>query len=258
MGDFERGMNALSIAHLFRDVTADRKRMRYKALLLDFYGTLVEEDDSAISEVLKAIAETSPLSSDTKQIGRDWQLRFQRLCSMAYAENFKTQRAIEIESLADLLTAYQANLDPKSLTECLFAYWQAPRVLAESAEFVKSNSLPVCIVSNTDTDDLQTALRNVGWQFDHLVTSERCRSYKPRPEMFQRALDDLQCNANEVLHIGDSLTSDVFGAQQLGIDTVWVNRKNKALPSNVPMPTFTIANLRELLLRLPGPWRSTW
>ena len=46
--------------------------MRYKALLLDFYGTLVEGDDCIIQDILGAIVARSPVSSDTRQIGRDW------------------------------------------------------------------------------------------------------------------------------------------------------------------------------------------
>jgi FMN phosphatase YigB (HAD superfamily) len=54
--------------------------MRYKALLLDFYGTLVEEDDLIVAEIAEAIATHSPVSSDAKLIRRDWKRYFQDLC----------------------------------------------------------------------------------------------------------------------------------------------------------------------------------
>ena len=111
---------------------------------------------------------------------------------------------------------------------------------------MQSNVLPVCIVSNIDTRDLLAASNHAGWTWQHVVTSESCRSYKPRAAMFMAALEKLNCAAHDVLHIGDSLTSDVAGAQKLGIDTVWLNRKGRALPPDKPKPTFTFTNLEEL------------
>jgi len=55
-----------------------------------------------------------------------------------------------------------------------------------------------------DNADLASALKHVRMSFDHVVTSEDCRAYKPRPEPFQRALRLLGLEAHEVLHVGDS------------------------------------------------------
>jgi FMN phosphatase YigB (HAD superfamily) len=55
-----------------------------------------------------------------------------------------------------------------------------------------------------------------------------------------------------VVHIGDSLTSDVEGAQALGINTVWINRKNKPLHDKMEQPTFIAPHLRDLLNKRIG------
>ncbi|MGE7823236.1 HAD family hydrolase [Paenibacillus sp. NPDC093718] len=49
----------------------------------------------------------------------------------------------------------------------------------------------------------------------------------------------------EVLHVGDSLTSDVAGAQALGIRAVWINRMNKMKPDHI-QPNYIIKKLTEL------------
>lgn len=36
----------------------------------------------------------------------------------------------------------------------------------------------------------------------------------------------------EVLHIGDSLISDIDGAKKIGINTCWLNRKRKQISCN--------------------------
>ena len=39
--------------------------------------------------------------------------------------------------------------------------------------------------------------------------------------------------ADEVIHIGDSLSSDVKGANSLGIRALWLNRFGKEIPEGV-------------------------
>ena len=222
----------------------------YRALLLDFYGTLVEEDDLLIGDIVRSIAASSPVSSDPSRIGREWQTRFRALCAQAYAAQFQTQRVIEIESLSGLLSAYRVPFEVAPLAEHLFAYWQAPTTYADAIRFIANLHVPICIVSNIDTHDLLAALRNTDWDFDHLVSSEDCRSYKPRPEMFARALAKLDCRADEVLHVGDSLTSDIAGARECGIDTAWINRPGRSLPPHAVAPTYMVSNLDDLMARL--------
>jgi 2-haloacid dehalogenase/putative hydrolase of the HAD superfamily len=72
-------------------------------------------------------------------------------------------------------------------------------------------------VSNIDRADLDAALAHheLAGYFTHLVTSQDARAYKPRPEMFTTALGLLRLGPHEVIHVGDSLTSDVAGAAAL-------------------------------------------
>lgn len=229
--------------------------MRYKALLLDFYGTLVADDDRVALETAQVIASSAPQPLDASQVGRTWNGHIQRLCDSAFAQTFRTQRQIEIDSLTLLLEQLQARLNIATLLNRIFAYWEAPDVFPDGLEFtqyIQQKSLPVCIASNIDTGDLESALRHAGWQFANRVTSEDCRSYKPRAEMFERALAILDCQPDEVLHIGDSWTNDVRGAHALGIDVAWVNRNRRSVVDHSAQPTFVVADLRELYKVIDG------
>lgn len=37
----------------------------------------------------------------------------------------------------------------------------------------------------------------------------------------------------EIVHIGDSLSSDIKGAANLGINTIWINRNRKETPDGI-------------------------
>ena len=60
-----------------------------------------------------------------------------------------------------------------------------------------------------------------------LVTSEEAGREKPHPYVFMLSLKKLGLKASEVCVIGDSFSKDIFGARNLQIDAIWLNRFNK-------------------------------
>ena len=68
---------------------------------------------------------------------------------------------------------------------------------------------------------------------DGVFTSEDARSYKPRSELFAYAMRKTGFSPYEVVHIGDSLSSDVKGAGAAGIKAIWINRSDKTVPDGV-------------------------
>ena len=93
--------------------------------------------------------------------------------------------------------------------------------------------MPVFIVSNIDTADILQAIAFHGLHPAGVFTSEDAKSYKPRKELFELALMKTGLKGNEVIHIGDSLSSDVKGATAAGIGTLWLNRFGKSVPDGV-------------------------
>ena len=57
---------------------------------------------------------------------------------------------------------------------------------------------------------------------------------KPHPEIFQQALDAVEVPAVRALHIGDSLSEDIQGADQAGLQPLWLQRDAPAT-SNYPV-----------------------
>jgi len=218
----------------------------YDAVLLDFYGTLVAEDDAQIAAITARIAKASPDRLTARQVSARWNELFSRGCAAAHGAQFRTQREVELASLAELLAEFRAPLDPVELSAPLFAYWARPAALPGAAEFLSAIRRPVCIVSNIDDADLDSALDSLGWRFERIVTSERCRAYKPRGEMFAAALARLGCARERALHVGDSVGSDLRGAAAAGIAAAWVNPTGRTLPRELDPPRHTVSRLTEL------------
>ncbi|MWC27655.1 HAD family hydrolase [Paenibacillus sp. MMS18-CY102] len=218
----------------------------YKAVFLDFYGTLVHEDDVYIEEICGRILKSSPIPSTTREVGAYWWNSFSKAFQASYGDQFQSQREIERQALQDTIAFYQSLENPDELCEVLFGHWQSPQLFEDTMLFLEAIRVPAIILSNIDRHDILAAIQHNGLSFEHVITSEDVRAYKPRGEMFQQALTVLNLNPDEVLHVGDSLTSDVRGANNAGIKVAWMNRKNKQLPP-AHSPDYTVNSLETLL-----------
>lgn len=203
-----------------------------KAIFLDFYGTVVHEDGEVIKKISKEIYDTGTVS-DIAEIGTYWWNEFQTSFLSAYGNNYMTQRELEYRSLANTIQHFRSTADAHKLSNMMFEHWTNPPIFEGSKQFFQTAPLPVYIVSNIDRDDIMKALSFHDLKPMGVFTSEDARSYKPRKELFEYALKNTGLIAKEVIHIGDSLSSDIKGAQAVGINPVWINRSGKKVPDGV-------------------------
>lgn len=66
-----------------------------------------------------------------------------------------------------------------------------------------------------------------------MITSEQAKYSKPRKEIFLYALERTGLKAEEVIHVGDSLQSDVACPREAGIKSIWLNREAIPVPDGV-------------------------
>ena len=203
-----------------------------KAIFVDFYGTLVHEDGEVVEKISQIIFDTGNAAS-TSEVASFWWKDFQERFMKAYGENFETQRALEEKSLQQTIEHFESTADAKALSEEMFAHWVKPPIFEDTKPFFEECTLPIYIVSNIDREDVLQAIAYHGLSPAGVFTSEDARSYKPRKELFEFALRETGLRADEVVHIGDSMSSDVKGAGSLGIRAIWLNRFGKEVPEGV-------------------------
>ena len=81
---------------------------------------------------------------------------------------------------------------------------------------------------------------------EDIFISEKVGCEKPGARIFETALRSLGVeNREHVLMVGDSLTSDIQGGANAGLDTCWLNPNHAENPGKV-IPTYEIASLEEL------------
>ncbi len=205
---------------------------KIKALFVDFYGTIVHEDGEVIKKITDIIQKTG-VAEDKSEIDSFWWKDFQTMFQNSYGDTFETQRALEENSLVHTLAKFQSTADAKELSNLMFEHWVKPPIFEDSKEFFEKSPLPIYIVSNIDTDDINLAIEYHNLKPAGVFTSEDARAYKPRRELFELALEKTGLAPEEVIHIGDSISSDVKGASALGIHTLWLNRFGKEIPDGI-------------------------
>ncbi len=215
------------------------------AVLLDFYGTVVHEDDVVIDQICSTISESATVAATPREIGSYWWAVFSDAFKRSYGDNFETQRRLELASLVQTVEHFGAELDAEELSHPLFAYWERPPIFDDAIQFLDGIDIPVVVVSNIDRYDIEAAIDHHGLKFEHVVTSEDVHSYKPRPELFVAGLAAAGCPADRALHVGDSLTTDVAGALELGVPVAWVNWAGRPSPETAG-PTYEVPSLADL------------
>ena len=203
-----------------------------KAVFIDFYGTVVFEDGEVIKKVEQEIFATGK-AENTSEIGSYWWKEFQTAFHNAYDDRFEMQRKLEYDSLEKTIQHFSSTADAEALSNLMFAYWVKPPIFEESKRFFELCPVPVYVVSNIDRDDVLQAIEYHGLKPAGVFTSEDAKSYKPRKELFEYALKCTGLSADEVVHIGDSLSSDINGAASVGIKAIWVNRSHREVPEDV-------------------------
>jgi 2-haloacid dehalogenase len=82
--------------------------------------------------------------------------------------------------------------------------------------------------------------------FDQCFISEQMGCAKPEKRFFDSvaaAIPDF--DPKEAIVIGDSLSSDILGGINAGLDTCWYNPKGKTTPADMPI-TYTVQDLTEI------------
>jgi len=87
---------------------------------------------------------------------------------------------------------------------------------------------------------------DLGDYFHTVIISSEVGVTKPRREIFDLAFDGLgRPERSEALMIGDSLTSDIAGGHNYGVDTCWYNRHGDPSPDGTVV-THEITELGEI------------
>lgn len=222
-------------------------KRRVDALMIDFYGTLTAGDRSAVDQACRLLVATHDLKMTSQEFAIRWGKQFFQLIDNSNHDSFRMLHECELQSLTNTMKGIVDDFDPIPFVNILEEYWANPPLHPESVEFLAKLDIPTCCVSNADSMPLLQAIERHGLQFDAIICSEDVQCYKPSNEIFKHALKALGVSADRAMHVGDSLHSDIGGASNTGITSVWICRNDRIHDIGTCKPEYTIHNLMELI-----------
>ena len=82
--------------------------------------------------------------------------------------------------------------------------------------------------------------------FQVKIYSDEIGYYKPHPILFKTALKKLECSPQNSIHIGDKLETDIKGAKDNNMFTIWFNDSNSLGSENI-QPDYEIHEIPEVI-----------
>jgi 2-haloacid dehalogenase len=162
-----------------------------------------------------------------------------------------TQEKLKVERFKRLSFELNVSFDEEKFAKAYMKNLSYASFLFEdSISLIESlyKKYKLSIITNglKDVQDNRVRKSVIGKYFEDIVISEEVQVAKPNPRIFEIALSNINyTDKSKVLMIGDSLSSDIKGGINFGIDTCWLNNKAIINNSNI-IPTYEISNLMEL------------
>ena len=134
-----------------------------------------------------------------------WGLLFQVMFEDLQLEKKELIPAVE--------AAYRKFTDP--------GFWVVEPTFRDLVDFLKGRNIKLFVTSNWDFR-LPGILQNLGIDscFKQIITSALVGFEKPSAKIFQYLVSAAQCEAPQILHVGDRLEDDFNGAQAAGLKAV--------------------------------------
>jgi putative hydrolase of the HAD superfamily len=221
--------------------------MPLRALLLDFGGTLAREREPRAA-LYAAAGRAHGVEVDEARMEvlmRDVHAALPREIDGAFRYSDPWFRAYIARVFQEGLS-FEGSLD--ELAEGLLATFSDARTFDSFPDatdlLAGTGGLRRAVVSNWGPR-LALLLEGLGVTVDLVLSSALERLEKPDPALFQRALDRLGVAADEALHVGDRLDTDVAGARAAGIQAVLLDRSGRM---SAPPDVRVVRSLAELEL----------
>jgi 2-haloacid dehalogenase len=194
---------------------------RFEVLSFDCYGTLIDWESGILGYLRPLLQNKGCKVSDTQILNlySESEPRHQEALYHSYREIL----ALVVQDFAREFRIQLTKEEANGLAQSIRSWEPFPDTVP-ALESLQSR-YKLAVLSNIDDDLFALTAPKLEVPFDCVVTAQQARSYKPSVRNFETLLDRLGIGRDRLLHVAESLYHDVVPAHELGIATVWVNRR---------------------------------
>lgn len=224
----------------------------YDHILFDADGTLWDFT-AAENYALKALFEEAGLLVTDKMIETYHTINHRLWLELE--QGLTTMEKLKVERFNRFYAAYELDSDAVSAAERYIYHLSTSHHIyddtLEVLEKIDAMGIPMSIITNGITAVQKGRIEATGTSrfFAYMAIGEELGYVKPDVRFFSKTFKELSQRGifpHRPLVVGDSLSSDIEGSLQAGLDSVWINRYGMDIPSS-PAYTYVIQGLEELL-----------
>jgi YjjG family noncanonical pyrimidine nucleotidase len=204
----------------------------YKVIFFDLDHTLWDYETNSC-ETLQELFDTYNLSTVGVLDCQTFQQQFKKVNTELwelYDRGLITSEIIRKERFKKILGHFKIEneqLCEKLSVDYLYACPKKAGLIPYALETLEylSENYAMTVVTNgfEEIQNLKLAAGNLQKYFDHIVTSQRAGAKKPSRQIFEYAMNAHHVKSHEVAMIGDNLITDIGGALNASIDTIYFN-----------------------------------
>lgn len=160
-------------------------------------------------------------------------------------------RKERFKQILEAFNAYEPGLSQNISHDYLYSCPQKTHLIPHAIEMLTylSGKYTLTVVTNGFEEIQHQKLKagNIGSYFNHIVTSQRAGHKKPAREIFDYAMRANSVECHQVIMVGDNLATDIAGARNAAINTVFFNPDQRTHNDVVTHEIQHLSQLRELL-----------
>jgi 2-haloacid dehalogenase len=196
----------------------------------DCYGTLIDWDGGMRAVFARVFGEDRA----------DEQLaRYHDVEPVLEADGSRTYREVLTDAMREL-GAPDEHVD--ALARSLPTWRPFPEVQAALTD-ARGRGWKLAILSNTDRDFIEASMERLGVPFEIAIVASEIGSYKPGHRHWLAFFEQTGAARKRHVHVAQSYFHDVVPATELGLKSIWVNRRGER---HDPPPTRELRDLTRL------------
>ncbi len=196
-----------------------------EVISFDCYGTLIDWESGIVSG-LRPVLENQGVEATNDEILDLHAQTEHKLQATSKRGGYVKYRDVLGEEVREAGKRWGFEPDPseiRALPDSLRHWRPFPDTVAALRALKERYKL--AIISNVDDGLFALTACHLEVEFDWIITAEQAGTYKPSLNNFEVALERIGVAPDKLLHAAESLFHDIVPAKELGLSTVWVNRR---------------------------------
>ena len=211
----------------------------FDVLTFDCYGTLIDWEAGLLAALRAPMAAHGVNDTDDRLLGS-----FATHEAALEAGKYRPYRSVLAGVLEAVLRERGSAATPEETAAFGGSVADWPAFADSAAALARLHTrFRLGVITNCDDDLFAASNRRLGVTFDPVITAQQVGGYKPDHRNFEVAFERIGVPRERILHVAQSLFHDHVPAKQLGLTTVWIDRRQGQTGSGATPPAAAVPDL---------------